>query len=99
MLSLKLSSMSAKYPVKLNIITAALFMVCHMTQCIVLTVQCFYLRRNKGHSVLLSTKFKRAAISFHRIRKSNIGNHYHKYATYLVPGIMEKFEEPDIIPP
>ena len=48
MSSLKLSFMSAKNCVHLNIFTVALFIICQATQCIVLSVQHFYLRRNKG---------------------------------------------------
>ena len=65
MLSLKLSLMSAKDRVNLNIFTTALFIVCQTTQCIVLAVPYFYLRRNEGPSVLLSTRDKRVAITFH----------------------------------
>ena len=70
-LSLKLSFMSPKHPGNLNIFTAALFIVYQMTQYIVLTVQCFDLRRNKVFSVLLST------ITFHKNQILNIENPYH----------------------
>ena len=54
-------------------------------------VQCFYLRRSKAPSVLLSTKDKMIAITFHKNQILNIRNQYHKDAT--------KFEEPhNIIP-
>ena len=52
-----------------------------MTQCIVLTVQCFNLRINEGTSVLLSTRNKRVAITFHENQRINRGNHHHKDAT------------------
>ena len=57
--------MNAKGRVNLNIFTLALFIVCQMTQCILLKSQCFYLRRNKGPLVLLSTRNKRIAITLH----------------------------------
>ena len=53
MLSLKLSFMCSKDRVNLSIFTVALFIVCQMTQCIVLTVQCFYLWRSKGETKML----------------------------------------------
>ena len=34
------------------------------------------------------------AITFHKNQILNIGNQYHKYATYITPGVIEKFEEP-----
>ena len=40
-----------------------------MTECIVLTVQCFYPRRNKGPLVLLSIKFERVAITFYKSQR------------------------------
>ena len=88
--------MSATNPVNLNISAAALFMLCHMTQCIVLTDKCFHLRSSKGSSVHSLTSYKSIAITFHRNHKLNIRNHQN--ATYLSPGIIEKFEEPHIIP-
>ena len=54
-------------------------------------VQCFYLRRSKAPSVLLSTKDKIIAITFHKNQLLNIRNQYHKDAT--------KFEEPHNITP
>ena len=81
MLSLKLSFMSAKDRANLCIFTAALFTVCQMTQCIVLKVQCFYLRRSKDTLALLSTRDKRIAITFHEDQSLNIGNQYKKDAT------------------
>ena len=69
-----------EFCVNLNIFTVALFIVCHMTQCIVLTMQFFYLRRNKGPSVLLSTRYKRVVIISHKNQRLNIGNQYHKDA-------------------
>ena len=95
MLSPKLSFMRAKDRVNLNIFTVALFTVSQMMQCILLTVQCFYLRRNKGTLVLLSTKYKRVAIVFHKSQRWNIRKQYHKDA----PGVIDNFEEPhNIIP-
>ena len=85
MLSLKLSFVSAKDRVNWNIFTLALLIVCQLTQCIVLIVQCFYLRRNKGLSVLLSAKDKRVAISFHENQRLNLGIQYHKDATKVAP--------------
>ena len=79
MLSLKLSFMSAKDRANLYIFTAALFTVCNMTQCIVLKVQCFCLRRSKDTLVLLS--YKRIAITFHEGQSLNIGNQYQEDAT------------------
>ena len=73
--------MSAKDRANLYIFTVALFIVCHMTQCIVLKVHFFYLRRGKGHLVFLSTRDKRIAISFHENQRLNIGNQYQKDAT------------------
>ena len=64
-LSLKLSIMSAKDRLKSNIVPVTLFIVWKRTQCTVLTVQCFYIRRNKGPSVLLSAKNKRVAIKLY----------------------------------
>ena len=73
--------MSAKDRSNLYIFTVALFIVCQMKQCIVLKVQCFYLRRSKGPLVLLSTRDKRIVIIFHEIQRLNIGNQYKKDAT------------------
>ena len=73
MLSLKLSFMSAKDRVNLNIFSVTLFILWQRNQCIVLTVQCFYLWRNKAPSVFLST------IRENRIL--NPGNQYHKDTT------------------
>ena len=78
---LKLSFMSAKDCANLYIFTVALFIVCQMTQCIVLKVLCLYLRRSKGLLLLLSTREKKFAIIFHEIRKLNIGNQYQRDAT------------------
>ena len=77
-LSLKLSFMGAIDHVNLNIFTVALFIECQMTHFIVLTVQCFYLRRNKGPSVLLSTRVKRVSIAFHENERLNLGNQFEK---------------------
>ena len=81
MLSLKLSFMSAKDRANLYIFTAALFTVCQMTQCIVLKVQCFYLRRSKDTLVLLSTKDKRIAVAFREDQSLDIGSQYQEDAT------------------
>ena len=78
MLSLELSFLSAKDRVNLNILTVTLFTVCHTTQCFVLVKQCFYLWRNKGLSLMLSTRNKRVAITFHENQRLNLGNQYHK---------------------
>ena len=64
-LSLKLSIMSVKDRWKSNIVPVTLFIVWKRTQCTALTVQCFYIRRNKGPSVLLSAKNKRVAIKLY----------------------------------
>ena len=60
-------------------------------QCILLAVQCFYLRGNKDPSALLSTRDKRVAITFQENQILNLGNHYHKYATQVALEILEKF--------
>lgn len=85
--------MTAKNDENLNIFTVYLFIVCQMTKCIVLTVQCFYLSRSKGPLIPLSARYKRVTITFQEKQKLNIQNHYHKDATYLTPGIIEKFKE------
>ena len=59
MLSWKLSFMSVRDPVTLNIFTVGLFIVSQTSQYIVLTVECFCLRRK-------SLKDKRVAITFHK---------------------------------
>ena len=64
MLYLKLSLMSAKDRLNLNILTVALFIVCQTVQCIVLTVEGFYLRENKDPLVPLPKKDKRMVIKF-----------------------------------
>ena len=56
--SLKLSFMNAKDHVNLNIFLVALFIVCLTTQCVVLTVQCFFLRRNIGPSFFCQQRIK-----------------------------------------
>ena len=82
-----------------NIFKVALFTIWQMTQCIVLTVQCFYLRGNKGPFFLLLTRNKTVANAFHENERLNIGNQYHRDATKVASGIIEKFEEPhNIIP-
>ena len=73
--------MTAKDRANLYIFIVALFMVCQMMQCIVLKVHCFYFGRSKGPSVLLSTRDKKIAITFHKNQRLNIGNQYHKDAT------------------
>ena len=62
------------YIANLYIFTTPLFIICQATHCIVLKVQCFYLRRSKGPFVLLSTRDKRIAITFHEDQRLNIGN-------------------------
>ena len=71
--------MSAKDCVNLNISTLALFSVCQATQFIC------------GETILLSTRDKRVAITLHKIKILNLGNQYHKDATQVAPGIIEKF--------
>ena len=44
-------------------------------------MQCFYLRRSKSALVLLSTRAKMIAITFHENQRLNIGNQYQKDAT------------------
>ena len=73
--------MSAKYHANLYIFTVVLFIVCHMTQCIVLKVVWFYLWRSKGPLVLLLARDKRIAIIFNEIQRLNIGNQYKTDAT------------------
>ena len=77
MLSLKLSFRIAKDCINLNIFTLALFTVCQRTHCTALTTQCFYLRKNKGASVLLLTMHKRVAMTFCKSQRLNAGNQYH----------------------
>ena len=81
MFSLKLSFMSAEYRVNLNNFPAALFIVWQMIQCILLTVQCFYLRRNKGPLFLLSTRNKEVVMIFHENQILSLRNQYRKNAT------------------
>ena len=56
-------------------------MPCQLRHCIVLKVQCFYLQRSISPLVLLSTRDKRIAITFHENQRLNIGNQYQKDAT------------------
>ena len=70
-----------------------------MTQRIVLKVQCFYLRRDKGPLGFFSTRDNRIATTFQENQTLNIGNQYQKDATQLVPGIIDKFKEPHSIIP
>ena len=44
-----------------------------------------------GETILLSTRDKRVAITLHKIKILNLGNQYHKDATQVAPGIIEKF--------
>ena len=90
--------MGAKDRKNLNILAEALLVVSQMTQCIVLTVQCIYLRINRGLPILLSTRDKRVAVTFHKNQRFNLRNQYHEDATKVTPRIIEKFEEPLIIP-
>ena len=73
--------MSAKGCANLFIFTVALFIVCQMTQCIALKVQCFYLRRSKGPLFLLSIFSIQFAITFNENQRLNMGNQYQKDAT------------------
>ena len=91
--------MIGKARANLYIFTVSVFIVCQMTQCIVLKVECFDLRRNKGPSAFLSTRDKRIDITFQENQRLNIGNQYRKDAAQLAPGIIEKFEEPHNIKP
>ena len=70
---------------------SALFIVYQMTQCILLTLQCFYLRRKRSLPFFLSTKDKKVAISLQEHQRLNLGNHYHKNATKVARRIIEKF--------
>ena len=63
MLFLKVSFIRAKVRPNLNIFTVALIIVCQMTQCIVLKVQSFYVRRSICPLILLSTRDKRIVIT------------------------------------
>ena len=65
-----------------------------MMHCIVLTVQCFYLRGSKGPLFLLLTRDKTVAMTFHENERLNSGTQYHRDATKLASGIIEKLEEP-----
>ena len=56
---------SAKDCASLYIFTVVLFIECRMTQCIVLKVQYFLFRWSKGPFVLLPTRDKRIAVTFH----------------------------------
>ena len=53
-------------------------------------MQCFYLRRSKGPSVLLLARDKRVAIIFPQNQRLNRANQYHKAAISLAPGVPEK---------
>ena len=66
MFSLTLSFVRLKHHVSLNILldSIALLAECQTTQCVVLSVQYFYLWRNKDPLAFLSTWYKRAAGSF-----------------------------------
>ena len=68
-LSQKLPFMSAKDRENLNIFTVALLTVCQVKQCVVLTVQSFYLQRNKAPSVLLGARYNRVAIISHKSQR------------------------------
>ena len=65
----------------LMILSFSLFIVCKMTQCILLKVQCFYFWRSKGPLGFLSTRDKRIAIKFQENQRLSIGNQNHKDAT------------------
>ena len=70
-----------------------MFIVCQTTQCIILIVQWFYLRRNKGPFVLLSARVKKVAIKFHKNQKLNVGNQFHKNAVKVAYQIDETLKE------
>ena len=70
----KLSFVSSKDCVTLNISTVSLFIVCQTAQCTVLTKKCFYLQRNKGPSALLSTKDKNVTIILQKNQRLNLEN-------------------------
>ena len=74
MLSIKLFIMGTKDCVNLNILVVTLFTICQTPQCIALAVQCFYLRKNKGSLVHLSTRDKRVAIPFYQNQRLSLGN-------------------------
>ena len=78
MLRLKVSFMRAKDRADLCIFTVALFIVCQMMQCILLKVQCFYLRRSICPLILLSIRGKKITMTFHENQGLNIGNQYPK---------------------
>ena len=81
--SLQLSYISPNDGVKLNILIIALFIVCQMTQCIVLTVHWFFCGK-KGPLVSLSKECK----SYHNINENqrlHQGNKYHKDARKVAP--------------
>ena len=52
-----------------------------MTQCILLTMQSFYLQRSKDFSVLLSTRVKSVTITLQENQRLNLGNQYERNAT------------------
>ena len=85
--------MSAKDRANLNIFVHSM-----PDDAVQMTVQCFNLWRKKDSSVLLSTRDKRVAITFHQNQRLNIGNQYDKDTTQLAPEVIEKFKKPHITP-
>ena len=65
LLSLKLSFMSDEDRINFDIFSVALLAVCQSAHCVLLSVQCFYLRRNQIPSLLLSIRNRKAALRFH----------------------------------
>ena len=65
LLSLKLSFMSDEDRINFDIFSVALLAVCQSAHCVLLSVQCFYLRRNQIPSFLLSIRNRKAALRFH----------------------------------
>ena len=51
----------------------------------------FYLGRIKCPSVLLTKRDNRVATTFPESQRLNLGNQYHRYASLVAPGIIEKF--------
>ena len=65
LLSLKLSFMCDEDRINFNIFPVALLAVCQSAHCILLSVQCFCLRRNQIPSFLLLIRNRKAALRFH----------------------------------
>ena len=81
---------------KIEYFFSSFVLVCDTTQCITLIVQWFYLRRNKGPSVLLSARIKKIAIKLHKNQKFNLGNQYHKDVKNVAHQIDETLNETQI---